>query len=140
MADSPNIVPSARTRPTVPGSGSSGNSSRAPNTVVVESSPGNDATLTATISSWAHYFVESGQRPEITNPFRAPRAWKGETPMGRSDPASISTSARRLHSTDHAVARIIQHACGLGAVQLDTATSACLLEMSEQTPSKGEGA
>src|SRR6516164_3700980 len=134
MADSPNTVPSASTRPTVPGTGSSGNSSRAPNTVVVESNPGNDAILTATISSWAHSFVESGQRPEITNPFRAPREWKGETPIGRSDPASISTSARRLRSNDHAVARIIKDACGLGAMQLDTTTSARLIKVAGQTP------
>src|SRR5262249_11612394 len=73
VADSPNTVPSARTRPTGSGSGSSGNSSRATNTVVVESNPGKDATRTATMSNWAHSFVESGQRPEITNPFRAPR-------------------------------------------------------------------
>src|SRR6201996_5475183 len=136
MADSPKTVPSASTRPTVPGSGSSGNSSRAPNTVVVESNPGNDATLTATIRSWAHSFVESGQRPEITKPFSAPREWKGETPIGRSDPVSISTSARRIRSNDDAVARIIQHARGSGAMQLDTARSARLLKMAELTQVK----
>src|SRR6201998_1306851 len=134
MADSPKIVPSANTRPTVPGTGSSGSSSRAPNTVVVESNPGNDATLTATISSWAHSLVESGQRPEITKPLSAPREWKGETPIGRSDPVSISTSACHLRSNDDAVARIIQHARGFDAMQLDTATSSGLLKMAEPAP------
>src|SRR5258707_14807811 len=105
MADSPKTVPSASTRPTVPGSGSSGNSSRAPNTVVVESNPGNDATRTATMSSWADSFVESGQRPEITNPFRARREWNGATPIGRPDPVSISPlrdASARYHHTDSA--------------------------------------
>src|SRR6201984_2945770 len=100
MADSPKMVPSANTRPTVPGTGSSGNSSRAPNTVVVESNPGNDATLTATISSWAHSLVESGQRPEITKPLSEPWEWKGTTSMGRPDPVVISASAR-LAPTPH---------------------------------------
>jgi hypothetical protein len=72
-ADSPTTVPSATTRPTVFGSGSSGNSSRAPKIVVVESNPGKEATRTATINSCAHSFVESGQRPEITKPLSDPR-------------------------------------------------------------------
>src|SRR6476619_578316 len=72
-ADSPTTVPSATTSPTVPGTGSSGNSSWAPKIVVVESNPGSDATRTATISSCAHSLVESGQRPETTNPLRDPR-------------------------------------------------------------------
>ena len=93
MADSPTTVPSARTSPTVPGSGASGSSSRAPKTVVVESNPGNDATRTATINSCAHSFVESGHRPEMTNPFSAPWEWKGETSTARPDPVSISPSA-----------------------------------------------
>src|ERR1700733_13771294 len=93
MADSPTTGPSASTRPTVPGAGASGNSSRAPNTVVVLSNPGSDATLTATINSCAHSLVESGHRPEITKPLRAPREWKGATSMGRPEPVSISPSA-----------------------------------------------
>src|ERR1700754_4664905 len=72
-ADSPTTVPSATTSPTVPGTGSSGSSSRAPKIVVVESNPGSEATRTATISSCAHSLVESGQRPETTNPLRDPR-------------------------------------------------------------------
>ena len=76
-ADSPTTVPSASTSPTVPGSGSSGSSSRAPKIVVVESNPGSDATRTATINSCAHSLVESGQRPETTNPLSEPREWNG---------------------------------------------------------------
>src|SRR3954470_919166 len=72
-ADSPTTVPSAKNSPTAPGPGSSGSSSRAPKIVVVESNPGSDATRTATISSCAHSLVESGQRPETTNPLRDPR-------------------------------------------------------------------
>jgi hypothetical protein len=41
---------------------------------VVASNPGSDATRTATISSCAHSFVESGHRPETTNPFSDPPA------------------------------------------------------------------
>ena len=101
MADSPTTGPSATTKPTVPGSGDSGNSSRAPKTVVVESNPGNEATRTATIRSWAHSFVESGHRPEITNPFSEPREWKGATSMARPDPVSISASAIPPPSGQH---------------------------------------
>src|ERR1700756_1123570 len=95
MADSPTTGPSASTRPTVPGAGASGSSSRAPKTVVVFSNPGSDATLTATINSCAHSFVVSGQRPEITNPFRALREWNGDTSTALPDPVSILPSAMR---------------------------------------------
>ena len=76
IADSPTTVPSARTSPTVPGSGRSGSSSRTPKMVVVESNPGRDAR-TATIRSCAHSLVELGQRPLTTKPFSAPREWNG---------------------------------------------------------------
>src|ERR671918_1779459 len=89
IADSPTTVPSATTSPTVPGSGSSGSSSRAPKIVVVESNPGSDATRTATIRSWAHSLVESGQRPETTNPLSDPREWNGAISIARPDPISI---------------------------------------------------
>src|ERR1700730_12122297 len=99
MADSPTTGPSAKTRPTVPGAGASGRSSRTPNTVVVASNPGRDATLTATINNCAHSLVESGHRPEITNPFRAPREWKGGTPFARHELASIPPSVRVFSDT-----------------------------------------
>ncbi len=54
-----------------------GKFSRTPKIVVVESSPGREATRTATMSSWAHSLVESGQRPDTTKPLRVPREWKG---------------------------------------------------------------
>src|SRR6201996_6962705 len=118
MADSPTTGPSARTRPTVPGAGVSGNSSRTPNTVEVASNPGSDATLTATISNCAHSLVESGQRPEITNPFRAPREWKGATSMARPEPVSISPSVQVLSDTP--VGRSAQHAAAWQCPQADT--------------------
>ena len=89
-ADSPTTVPSARTRPTVPGRGCSGNSSRTPKIVVVESNPGRDATRTAMIRSWAHSLVESGQRPETTKPFNVPREWNGDISTARPELLSIS--------------------------------------------------
>ncbi len=104
MADSPTTVPSASTRPTVPGAGSSGSSSRAPKIVVVASNPGSDATRTATISSCAHSFVESGHLPETTNPFNAPPAWKGATSTAPPDPVSMSPPIGDL--------RVPRHGCG----------------------------
>src|ERR1700761_19379 len=121
MADSPTTGPSAKTRPTVPGAGASGSSSRTPNTVVVGSNPGSDATLTATINSCAHSLVESGHRPEITNPFRAPREWKGATSMARPDPVSISPSAiLRFLPSDTPVGRLAQHEAAVEYPQADT--------------------
>ena len=43
-----------------------------PKMVVVASKPGREATRTATMSNWAHSLVESGHRPDTTNPFNAP--------------------------------------------------------------------
>src|SRR5277367_6765838 len=120
MADSPTTGPSASTKPTVPGAGASGSSSRAPNTVVVFSNPGSDATLTATINSWAHSLVESGQRPEITNPFSAPREWNGATSMARPDPVSISPSALPSGTQRCAGGSIAQHATACEYPQADT--------------------
>src|SRR5258708_40169064 len=118
MADSPTTGPSARNRPTVPGAGASGSSSRTPNTVVVSSNPGSDATLTATINNCAHSLVESGQRPEITKPFRAPREWKGATSMARPEPVSISPSVRVFIDTP--LGRSAQHAAAWQRLQADT--------------------
>src|SRR5277367_6400832 len=118
IADSPTTGPSAKTRPTVPGAGASGSSSRTPNTVVVASNPGSDATLTATINNCAHSLVESGQRPEITNPFRAPREWKGATSMARPEPVSISPSVRVFSDTP--MGRSAQHAAARQRLQADT--------------------
>src|ERR1700756_2670893 len=92
-AVSPTTGPSASTRPTVPGSGSSGRSSRTPKIVVVGSNPGSDATLTAMMSSCAHSFVESGHRPETTKPLSEPCEWKGATSMARPDPVLISAAS-----------------------------------------------
>src|SRR5581483_7479464 len=111
-ADSPTTGPSASTSPTVPGSGSSGKSSRTPKIVVVESNPGSDATRTATMSSCAHSLVESGQRPETTNPFSEPCEWNGATSMARPDPVLISVASLTLRFRQHAV-------CG-GGLQGDT--------------------
>src|SRR5581483_1501887 len=111
-ADSPTTGPSASTSPTVPGSGSSGKSSRTPKIVVVESNPGSDATRTATMSSCAHSLVESGQRPETTKPFSEPCEWNGATSMARPDPVLISVASLTLRFRQHAV-------CG-GGLQGDT--------------------
>ncbi|GAS99368.1 helicase domain protein [Mycolicibacterium canariasense] len=48
-----------------------------------------EATRTATINNWAHSLVESGQRPETTNPFKEPRAWNGAISTARWGPVSI---------------------------------------------------
>ena len=58
--------------------------------VVVASRPGSDATLTATISSWTHSLVESGQRPETTNPLKRPTGMEGRNLHGSAEPVSIS--------------------------------------------------
>ena len=116
MADSPTTVPSAITRPTVPGAGSSGSSSRTPKIVVVDSNPGSEATRTATISSCAHSFVESGHRPETTNPFKDPPEWKGATstaPPGILCPSRLRSVLAQL-APDTAVGRSRQHAAARG--------------------------
>src|ERR1700757_2793479 len=104
-AVSPTTGPSASTRPTVPGTGSSGRSSRTPKIVVVDSNPGSDATLTATMSSCAHSLVESGHRPETTKPLSAPCEWKGATSMARPDPELISAASALEDISNQAVTR-----------------------------------
>ena len=109
-ADSPTTGPSARTSPTVPGAGASGSSSRAPKIVVVASSPGSDATLTATISSCAHSLVESGQRPDTTKPFSDPASGRGRSrsPDQTLAPSRLRDSSVRTMS-DTPLGRSDQH-------------------------------
>lgn len=69
------------------------------NRCVVESSPGTDATRTATINNCAHSLVEFGQRPDTTNPLRAPRDWKG---LPQRDALRCSPSRLRgVHDMRH---------------------------------------
>src|SRR5664279_3969382 len=81
---SPTTGPSAITRPTVPGAGSSGSSSRTRKTVLVCSIPGTLATLTASNRKRAHSTVLAGHRPDTRNPLSSPSAWKGDTSTDRS--------------------------------------------------------
>src|SRR6476620_4907684 len=76
---SPTPGPSAMTRPTVPGAGSSGSSSLTRKTVLVCNMPGTLATRTARSRNLAHSTVLAGHRPETRNPLSKPSAWKGAT-------------------------------------------------------------
>ena len=84
---SPISWPSATTRPTAPGCGCSGSSSRTRNTVLTGSSPGTAAICTASTRNLAHSTVSCGHRLISMNPYSDPSDWSGATSIdGRNHP------------------------------------------------------